>query len=83
VQVAPTTQQGTVRLLAVCPDVAERLIVVLIRANSDLNKLLTSPQCEKCFAVWTCDHLCGLVVRVPACYPRGPGSIPGANRFSE
>jgi hypothetical protein len=29
------------------------------------------------------DHLCGLVVRVPGCRSRGPGSIPGATRFSE
>jgi hypothetical protein len=29
------------------------------------------------------DRLCGLAVRVPGCYPRGPGSIPGATRFSE
>jgi hypothetical protein len=27
--------------------------------------------------------LCGLVVRVPAYRFRGPGSIPGATRFSE
>jgi hypothetical protein len=27
--------------------------------------------------------LCGLVVRVPGCRSRGPGSIPGATRFSE
>jgi hypothetical protein len=30
-----------------------------------------------------CDRLCGLVVRVPGYRSRGPGSIPGANRFSE
>jgi hypothetical protein len=29
------------------------------------------------------DRLCGLVVRVPAYRPRGPGSIPGATRLSE
>jgi hypothetical protein len=29
-------------------------------------KLLT-----KCYTI--CDRLCGLVVRVPGCYPRGPG----------
>jgi hypothetical protein len=29
------------------------------------------------------DRLCGLVVRVPGCYPRGPGSIHGAIRLSE
>jgi hypothetical protein len=29
------------------------------------------------------DHLCGLVVRVPGYISRGPGSIPGATRFSE
>jgi hypothetical protein len=29
------------------------------------------------------DRLCGLVVRVPRCRSRGPGSIPGATRFSE
>jgi hypothetical protein len=29
------------------------------------------------------DRLCGLVIRVPGCYARGPGSIPGATRFSE
>jgi hypothetical protein len=29
------------------------------------------------------DRLCGLVVRVPAYGSRGPGSIPGATRFSE
>jgi hypothetical protein len=29
------------------------------------------------------DHLCGLVVRVPGYRFRGPGSIPGATRFSE
>jgi hypothetical protein len=28
-------------------------------------------------------HLCGLVVRVPDYRSRGPGSIPGAIRFSE
>jgi hypothetical protein len=28
-------------------------------------------------------RLCGLVVRVPGYGSRGPGSIPGANRFSE
>jgi hypothetical protein len=27
-------------------------------------------------------RLCGLVVRVPGCRSRGPGSIPGANGFS-
>jgi hypothetical protein len=27
--------------------------------------------------------ICGLVVRVPGCRSRGPGSIPGATRFSE
>jgi hypothetical protein len=30
---------------------------------------------------WDC--LCGLVVRVPGYISRGPGSIPGATRFSE
>jgi hypothetical protein len=29
------------------------------------------------------DHLCGLVVRVPARDPEVPGSIPDATRFSE
>jgi hypothetical protein len=29
------------------------------------------------------DRLCGLVVRVPGYSSRGPGSIPGATRFSE
>jgi hypothetical protein len=29
------------------------------------------------------DHLCGLVIRVPAYESRGPGPIPGATRFSE
>jgi hypothetical protein len=29
------------------------------------------------------DRLCGLVVRVPSYRDRGPGSIPGAIRFSE
>jgi hypothetical protein len=29
------------------------------------------------------DHLCGLLVRVPGYRSRGPGSIPGATRFSE
>jgi hypothetical protein len=29
------------------------------------------------------DRLCGLVVRVPGYISRGPGSIPGATRFSE
>jgi hypothetical protein len=29
------------------------------------------------------DHLCGLVVRVPGCRSRGPGSIPCATRFFE
>jgi hypothetical protein len=29
------------------------------------------------------DRLCGLVVRVPGYKIRGPGSIPGATRFSE
>jgi hypothetical protein len=28
-------------------------------------------------------RLCGLMVRVPGYGSRGPGSIPGANRFSE
>jgi hypothetical protein len=28
------------------------------------------------------DYLCGLVVRVPSFRSRGPGSIPGATRFS-
>jgi cellulose synthase/poly-beta-1,6-N-acetylglucosamine synthase-like glycosyltransferase len=28
-------------------------------------------------------HLCGLVVRVPGYRSRGPGSVPGATRFSE
>jgi hypothetical protein len=28
-------------------------------------------------------RLCGLEVRVPGCRSRGPGSIPGATRFSE
>jgi hypothetical protein len=28
-------------------------------------------------------RLCGLVVRVPGYRTRGPGSIPGATRFSE
>jgi hypothetical protein len=29
------------------------------------------------------DRLCGLMVRVPGYSSRGPGSIPGAARFSE
>jgi hypothetical protein len=29
------------------------------------------------------DRLCGLVVTVPGYKSRGPGSIPGATRFSE
>jgi hypothetical protein len=29
------------------------------------------------------DRLCGIVVRVPGYRSRGPGSIPGATRFSE
>jgi hypothetical protein len=29
------------------------------------------------------DRLCGLAVRVPGCRSRGPGSIPGATRFTE
>jgi hypothetical protein len=29
------------------------------------------------------DSLCGLVMRVPGYRSRGPGSIPGATRFSE
>jgi hypothetical protein len=29
------------------------------------------------------DRLCGLVVRVPGYRSKGPGSIPGATRFSE
>jgi hypothetical protein len=33
--------------------------------------------------IFICDHLCGLVVRVPGYRSRGPGSIPGAVRFSE
>jgi hypothetical protein len=33
--------------------------------------------------VVTRDRLCGLVVRVPGYRSRGPGSIPGATRFSE
>jgi hypothetical protein len=32
---------------------------------------------------WDCDHLCGLVVRVPGYRARGAGSIPGATVFSE
>jgi hypothetical protein len=31
----------------------------------------------------TMDHLSGLVVRVPGCRSRGPGSICGTTRFSE
>jgi hypothetical protein len=31
----------------------------------------------------THDRLCGLVVRVPGCRSWGPGSIPGATKFSE
>jgi hypothetical protein len=30
-----------------------------------------------------CDRLCGLVVKVPSYRSTGPGSIPGATRFSE
>jgi hypothetical protein len=30
-----------------------------------------------------CGGICGLVVRVPSYRSRGPGSIPGATRFSE
>jgi hypothetical protein len=33
--------------------------------------------------VFTSDHLCGLVVRVLGYRSRGPGSVPGATRFSE
>jgi hypothetical protein len=29
------------------------------------------------------DRLCGLVIRVPGYRSKGPGSIPGATRFSE
>jgi hypothetical protein len=29
------------------------------------------------------DRLCGIVLRVPGYRSRGPGSIPGATRFSE
>jgi hypothetical protein len=29
------------------------------------------------------DRVCGLAVRVPGYRSRGPGSIPGATRFSE
>jgi hypothetical protein len=29
------------------------------------------------------DRLCGLVVRLPGYRSRGPGSIPGATKFSE
>jgi hypothetical protein len=29
------------------------------------------------------DRLCGLVLRVPGYRARGPGSIPGATKFSE
>jgi hypothetical protein len=29
------------------------------------------------------DRLCGLVARVPGYRSRGPGSVPGATRFSE
>jgi hypothetical protein len=32
---------------------------------------------------WCLVHPCGLVVRVPGYRSRGPGSIPGATRFSE
>jgi hypothetical protein len=33
--------------------------------------------------VWFEDRLCGLVVRVSGYKSRGPGSVPGASRFSE
>jgi hypothetical protein len=29
------------------------------------------------------DRFCGLVVRVPCCRSRGPGSIPGVTKFSQ
>jgi hypothetical protein len=32
--------------------------------------------------IFIADRLCGLVVRVSGYRPRGPGSIPGATRFS-
>jgi hypothetical protein len=37
------------------------------------------------FIQWSAvfDRLCGLVIRVPGCRSRGPGSIPGATRISE
>jgi hypothetical protein len=35
------------------------------------------------FKEWKWDRLCGLVVRGPGYRSRGPGSIPGAIRFSE
>jgi hypothetical protein len=31
----------------------------------------------------SCDRLCDIAVRVPGYRSRGPGSIPGATRFSE
>jgi hypothetical protein len=38
-------------------------------------------QCINSVSGFICDRLCGLVVRVPGCRSRGPGSIPGATRF--
>jgi hypothetical protein len=35
------------------------------------------------FLISYCNSLCGVVVRVPGYRSRGPGSIPGATRFSE
>jgi hypothetical protein len=31
----------------------------------------------------SCDHLCGLMVRVPSYRSIGPGSIPGVTRYSK
>jgi hypothetical protein len=33
--------------------------------------------------IFAIDRLCGLVVRVPGCRSRGPGSILGTTRFLE
>jgi hypothetical protein len=38
---------------------------------------------ELCVSILFIYLLCGLVVRVLGCRSRGPGSIPGATRFSE
>jgi hypothetical protein len=49
--------------------------------NVNIEQMVSS--FEAYFFIMLCPLVCGLVVRVPDCWPRGPGSIPGATRFSE